>query len=290
MKIATIILNYNSSADCRKCIGYLQQQQGVEQEIIVVDNCSRKEEVAAVQEISHKTGVTFIANSINSGYNAGNNVGLRYAAQKGYELALIANPDVEFPQQDYLAKMVAAINTDEDIVVCGSDIITPEGVHQNPKQRGKDCLREYFRWIQDIFSRKKDTNTVRPDWIEDYSTSKLCRCLNGCCLLIRMSFAKEIGFFDEGTFLYGEEPILGAQVENAGKKMFYNANATAVHDHKKSKEGSSTFRLKHWRHSMVHSLYRYSKMPLYKKLVAQASIELYFISLRTIHAIRRIIK
>ena len=290
MKIATILLNYNSAADCRKCIGYLQRQQGVEQEIIVVDNCSRSEECDAAKAICDETGATFIANNRNSGYNAGNNVGLRYAAKKGYHFALIANPDMEFPQEDYLAKMLTAINTDEDIVVCGSDIVTPEGVHQNPKQRGNDCLAEYFQWMKNIFCRKKKTTSEQPDWIEDYSTSKECRCLNGCCFIIRMSFAKEIGFFDEGTFLYGEEPILGAQVENAGKKMFYNANTTAVHDHKKSKEGSRAFCFKHWRHSMVHSLYRYSKMPWYKKLVAQGCIEIYFILLRTSNIIKNIKK
>ena len=36
MKIAVVILNYNSSTDCRKCIGYLKAQQGVEQEIRIL--------------------------------------------------------------------------------------------------------------------------------------------------------------------------------------------------------------------------------------------------------------
>ena len=96
MKIAVIILNYNSNADCRKCIGYLKAQQGVRQEIIVVDNCSRDDDRNAVEVLCKEQGCTFIANNENRGYNAGNNVGLRYAAEKGYEFALIANPDMEF--------------------------------------------------------------------------------------------------------------------------------------------------------------------------------------------------
>ena len=62
MKIATIILNYNSNADCRKCIGYLKQQQCVEQEIVVVDNCSRDDEREAVEVLCKEQGRTFIAN------------------------------------------------------------------------------------------------------------------------------------------------------------------------------------------------------------------------------------
>lgn len=48
-KIAIIILNYNSSADCRKCVGFLLRQQGVDLEIIIVDNCSRPDDRQAVE-------------------------------------------------------------------------------------------------------------------------------------------------------------------------------------------------------------------------------------------------
>lgn len=286
MKIATIILNYNNTKDCRKCINDLLLQEGVEQEIIVVDNCSKEEERVAIERLCKGLNVTFIANDKNSGYNAGNNIGLRYAARKGYEYALIANPDMQFPNRVYLQKLLQPMLADKEIVVCGSDIVTPEGVHQNPKQRGKDCLAGYFRLIKNLFWFKKGHNTEKPDWIEDYSTSKHCRCLNGCCFLIRLSFAKEISFFDEGTFLYGEEPILGAQVEEVNKKMYYFADTFAVHNHRKSNEGSRAFCFKHWRHSMIHNLRRYSKMPLYKKLLAQATIELYFLVLKTAYLVR----
>ena len=286
MKITVVILNYNSSADCRKCIGYLKQQQGVEQEIVVVDNCSHEDDRKAVEALCKEQGCTFIANNENRGYNAGNNVGLRYAAEKSYEFALIANPDMEFPQTDYLATLIAKMQEDEDIVVCGSDIVTPQGVHQNPKKRGFDNLRSYFSWITEILGRNKKSND-NPEWIEDPAISKHCRCLNGCCFLIRLNFIKEIGFFDENTFLYGEEPILGAQVEENGKKMYYTANTFAVHAHLKSKEGSTTFCNKHWKHSRLHYIKRYSKLPWIKKQLALTSIKVYFISLKLKHSWKR---
>lgn len=285
MKIATILLNYNSSNDCKKCIGYLLQQQGVQQEIIVVDNCSRDEEKRAIELFCKEKSITFIANSTNSGYNAGNNAGLRYAAEQGYEYALIANPDMEFPQADYIDKLLQPMIDDYEIVVCGSDIVTPEGVHQNPKKRGKDYLNNYFKLLTGLLNRKKGDN---PEWIEPHTESKTCRCLNGCCFAIRINFIQEIGFFDEGTFLYGEEPILGAQVEEAKKKMFYNANTYAVHDHKKCNENSRSFCLGHWRNSMIHNLYKYSKMPIYKKLIAHLNIELYFLILKVSYILKGI--
>ena len=83
MKVPVILLNYNSSADCRKCVADLKQQEGVELEIIIVDNCSRKEDASAVEQLAAEQGCTFIAAKENRGYNAGNNIGLRYAANKG---------------------------------------------------------------------------------------------------------------------------------------------------------------------------------------------------------------
>ena len=83
MKIPVILLNYNSSADCCKCVADLKRQEGVELEIISVDNCSRKEDASAVEQLAAEQGCTFIAAKENRGYNAGNNIGLRYAANKG---------------------------------------------------------------------------------------------------------------------------------------------------------------------------------------------------------------
>ena len=105
MKVALVILNYNSSGDCRKCIADLKLQTGVEMEIIVVDNCSRDDDRLVVETLCEDSGCTFIANPENCVYNAGNNIGLRYAAEKGFEYAMICNPDMQFPQRDYLEKM-----------------------------------------------------------------------------------------------------------------------------------------------------------------------------------------
>lgn len=282
MKIATIILNYNSSADCRKCIGYLQRQQSVEQEIIVVDNCSRDEERDTAKTICDETGATFIANNRNSGYNAGNNVGLRYAAQKGYEFALIANPDMEFPQQDYLAKMVAAINADEDIVVCGSDIVGLDNRHQSPMHRDGDW-RSSWGWVASFFKKREAKND---DFIDNFANSHYCSKMSGCCLLVRTSFVESIGFFDEYPLLYCEEAILSRQVESAGKKMYHTAEAQAVHAHRKSEKGNPIKRFREWRRSRLYFIDKYSGYTTFGKFMAKFSIILYTGILILIHRIR----
>jgi GT2 family glycosyltransferase len=284
MKIAVIILNYNSSADCRKCIGFLQRQQGVETEIIVVDNCSREEEREAVKSFCSENGCTFIANNENCGYNAGNNVGLRYASKKGYEYALIANPDMEFPQKNYLATLIEAMRANEDVVVCGSDIIGADGIHQSPMDRDGNW-RGSFAWIKEIFCKKRQSDAY--EFIDNYKESHYCHKLSGCCFMIRMSFLKSIDFFDEKVFLYCEEAILSRQVEMNGKKMYYLATAQAVHRHVKNEKGDPVKRFKIWGKSRCYFIDKYCSYPWYGKFLAKMSMKMYVLTFTLYNRLKR---
>ena len=272
MKIAVIILNYNNSTDCSKCIGFLKQQQGIEQEIIVVDNCSCEDDRNAVEALCKEQNCTFIANCENKGYNAGNNVGLRYAAEKRYEYALIANPDMEFPQKDYLAALLTKMQEDKDIVVCGSDIVGTDGIHQSPMYKDGNW-RNSFGWIKDILGKKKKSDAY--DFIDNYKESHYCHKVSGCCFIIKMSYLKEINFFDEKVFLYCEEAILSRQVEMSGKRMYYLATAQAVHRHIKSEKGNPAKRFRIWGKSRCYFIDRYSNDHLIGKQIAKLSMKMY---------------
>lgn len=232
MIIPIILLNYNSSPDCSKCISFLQKQQGVEIEIVVVDNCSPREgEQDAIRKLCDEQGCTFIPATENRGYNAGNNIGLRYAAEKGYKYALIANPDMEFPQENYVVSMVGKMEEDEKIAVLSSDVLTPENKHQNPQREA--TYMEELLWPITILRYRYG------DWyLQDYTRSGYCEKLSGCCLLLRIDFIQKIGFFDEKVFLYSEESILSKQVKQYAYKMYYLAEAVAIHRHIKSTKGN----------------------------------------------------
>lgn len=269
MNIAIIILNYNSSADCRKCIGFLKRQEDVETEIVVVDNCSPlQSEQTSIKQLCEEQGCTFIQAEENRGYNAGNNIGLRYAANKGYRFAMIANPDMEFPQTDYLKQMVELMEQDRDIAVCGSDIITPEGKHQNP-MREISYLEELFWPITILRNHKRNT------WfLMDYTKSGYCDKVSGCCFMIRISFIQEISFFDEKVFLYSEEPILAKQVVSRGYKVYYMANIQAVHRHIKGEKGDPKKRMRIFMSSRMYYLQKYSGYSQIEYIILKISLSI----------------
>lgn len=283
MKIAVVILNYNSSVDCAKCVSFLKRQEELDMEIIVVDNCSDEEDLAKLRALCKEDSqCILIENHENRGYNAGNNIGLRYAAQKGYKYALIANPDMEFPQEDYISKMVKKMESDENIVVLGTDIISPERIHQNPVIRDGDW-RSSLRWIKDIFTRTSDSNS----FIDNYRKNHYCSKLSGCCLMVRMDFISSIGFFDENVFLYCEEPILSRQVESNGKKMYYLADTQAVHAHIKSAKGNPVKRFKYWRNSRFYFIERYSGDSSLGKAIAKSSAYFYVATFILLHKLKK---
>ncbi len=279
MKIPIIILNYNSYNGCRKCINDLRQQEGVETEIIVVDNCSPKEgEQQAVQFLCEEQGCIFIQAHENRGYNAGNNIGLRYAAEQGHKYALIANPDMEFPQRDYLRKIIEKADSDNNIAILGTDIRTADGRCQNPLNFVS--FWDELLWPIGIIKSKCSQKALLT--VLDSNKSRYCPVISGCCLLVRIEFVRDIGFFDENVFLYCEEAILAHQVIQKGRKVFYDADAMALHQHIKSEKGNPYKRLITLCHSRNYkNKYHSDYNPIQIKLLYWSNcIQRFYLNLR----------
>lgn len=238
-KVAVILLNYNSSADCRKCVTFLKLQQGVELEIVIVDNCSPRIDCLKVRELSKEQNCTFIQALENRGYNAGNNIGLRYAVEKGYKYALIANPDMEFPECNYIEKLVNYLQEDSFTVAIASNILDAKGRPQNPYRFIK-FWEETCWFITGIRNKLSKTGVC---YQLSAHTSRYVPMVSGCCLMLQLDFVQSIGYFDENVFLYGEETILARQVENYGKKIYYMADACAIHRHIENTKGNPILRM-----------------------------------------------
>lgn len=263
MKIPIVLLNYNSSTDCRKCVSFLKRQKNVDLEIIIVDNCSQSNDCEEVMRLCHEQDCTFILSTQNKGYNAGNNIGLRYAADKGYKYAMIANPDMEFPNSYYISELVNIMESKREVAVCGSNIVGLNGERQSPK-RGTTYYEELFWFIPKIWKLTNLNQLIlKPQ-------NQYCDILMGSCILVRMSFIQEINYFDENVFLYCEEVILGSQVKSNGMKMYYNNDITAIHAHVSSTKGSFIKR---------HDVYWKSRWYYLTKYSGYSHAQLMFLSL-----------
>lgn len=272
MRVAAILLNYNSAEDCRKCVACLKRQEDVELEIVIVDNASKAEDAEAVRRLCEAEGLTFIPAGENRGYNAGNNVGLRYAARQGYQYALIANPDMEFPDRRYVRRLADELSADPCCVAVGSDIVTPEGVHQNPMVADGSWTTS-FGWVKEIIGRKRAHDAW--SFIDNYKESHACAKLSGCALMVNVQLIEKIGLFDEYPFLYCEEAIFAKQAESAGLRMLYVADVQAVHRHISSAKGDPRPRFRQWKRSRLYFIRRYAGYPWYGRLLSSLSWRAY---------------
>ena len=222
-----------------------------------------------------KKQIEFIRAEENRGYSAGNNIGLRRAVELGCEYVLVVNPDMEIVDPYYIEKLVAVMQADEDVVVAATDIVTPEGIHQNPMLADGNW-RTSFGWVTSLLRPQKRVEAY--DFIGDYAVSGYCAKVSGCCLMLRCSFLQEIGYFDEYPFLYCEEAILASQVARAGKRMYYLADTQAVHRHIKSEKGDPVKRFKHWQRSRIYFYKKYSSDSWLGRQISILSMRMYVLA------------
>ena len=268
-QVMAIVLNYNSYDDTVKCVKFLMAQKGINLGICIVDNGSSEDEKEKLALFCRENSVIFISNNENSGYSAGNNIGLKRAVELGYEYALIINPDVEIRNEDYLKTAYKTISIDDEIAVLGTDIVLPDRGHQNP-------MRELKYWEDLLWPLIMLRNKIKKSmpYIMNHSESNFCEKLSGCCFLIDLGFVKEIGYLDENVFLYSEEAILAATVKKQNKKMYYESNLIAYHMHNNSENKASANQIKEFLKSRRYYLNNYSGYGKIRLSLVNKSIKL----------------
>ena len=107
-KVAIIILNYNTTDDAIKLVKSLDNSGYKNFAIVVVDNDSP---TISFQDLVEKfSDRTIIRTPKNLGYAGGNNAGIQYVKNKGFEYVWILNPDT-IVKTDSLENLVVAAQT-----------------------------------------------------------------------------------------------------------------------------------------------------------------------------------
>jgi GT2 family glycosyltransferase len=108
MKVAVIVLSYNSTGYISECLtSLLKLALGDTQlQVIVVDNASTDDSVKLVSE--KFPSVKVISNSQNVGYAEGNNVGIRQALADNADFIWIVNPDMTVEHEALSELMLAS--------------------------------------------------------------------------------------------------------------------------------------------------------------------------------------
>jgi GT2 family glycosyltransferase len=205
VKLSVIIVNYNTLKFLHTCLESLNEQRGINFEVIVVDNCSTDEEQKHIQTIKNEN-TTLILSDTNLGFGRANNLAVLSA--KG-EHILILNPDTKLIQQNTLLELVNALEKSQHALI-------------SPR-----------------IEEPEKNKTVTPKLT--YPSQKYCKYTNftdlkgqiawvlGACMLIRKTDYLQIGGFDGDFFMYGEDVDFCFRIRKEVGSIGYASNITIEH-------------------------------------------------------------
>lgn len=201
--------------------------------LYLIDNSPTDE----LRDIFDDSRVIYIHNPSNPGFGAAHNIALKLAIEQGSKYHLILNPDVYYAEgvleelTDYLEK-----NTD-----IGN--IMPKVLYPNNEiQRLCKLLPTPYDWIGRRFNPFKKMVEKRNDLFElrftGYDRIMDVPYLSGCFMYLRISALNEIGLFDEGIFMYGEETDLCRRLIDAGYRTVFYPRVYIYHHFEKGSHKS----------------------------------------------------
>lgn len=246
MEYYLVVVNYNNSDVTIDCIQSIKKIVGKNfSKIMVVDNNSNDLDRIKLRHFIEEesfVNIELLELASNRGYFPAINQGiiaLELFGRKNYFL-VIGNNDLLFPS-NFIEKL-GKIVVDEDIFVISPDILTPQGIHQNPHviyrisfiRRLLYKLYFYSYSIACILTfLGKNLNLKRQEVSRNgYKKEQIIRMGFGACYIILPQFLQKVGLLDESVFLMGEEALLGNQVYSHNGKILYTPRVCVCHqDH-----------------------------------------------------------
>lgn len=228
MKTVLIVLNYNDYETTELLLNNAIKIEKIEQ-IIVVDNCSTDNSYEKLKK-RENSKIDVIRTSDNGGYSSGNNFGIRYAI-KHYspKYLLIANPDVKLNEQCVGGILDFYEEMDHErigIVTCKTSEEKIYPAWKLPKYR--DCIWENLILLRKLLHIKDSAYDEKKLLKQEYSQVDV---ISGAFFAIAADVMLDVGMFDEDTFLFYEENILGFRLKEKQYKNYVLNKYEYVHNH-----------------------------------------------------------
>jgi len=239
--LGIVILNYINWVVTEKCIKSIYATIGqINYHIYLVDNASPNPAPNEILELVKNNKIIFIKNQNNRGYAAGNNVGVKKALEDGCKTILVANSDILFLDNGIVC-MNNYLKDNPEIGIVGPKIFNIDGKIQIPSMCIRTGIKEKYlvnTQVRKIFKSVQEKYYGNGN---DLDKPFQVHAVRGCCFMMSRKCALDITPFDEKTFLFEEELIIGIQMERKGYKTMYYPQSAVVHAHGQSTKSVKAF-------------------------------------------------
>lgn len=215
-KVSIVLVNYNGARDTLECIDSLSNITYPNYQIIVVDNASSDDSVSIMSQGGFPN-MTLLEAGDNLGFSGGNNVGIRYALEKGTDYILLLNNDT-IVTEDFLDKLVDSAKILENQAVITSKILYA-GEPDTIWYAGGEFNEKTGRVSHTHIGQKND----RQEQLREVTF------ISGCCMLFSVDTFSRIGELEESFFLYCEDLEYCCRAREKGVRLYYEPRSVIYH-------------------------------------------------------------
>ncbi|WP_228041687.1 glycosyltransferase family 2 protein [Planktothrix mougeotii] len=225
---AIVIINYRTPHLVINCLKSLENQVEIGyDQVIIVDNASGDNSVELLQQTITEnqwfSWVQLLPSPVNGGFSAGNNLGIKAIEAEAY---LLLNSDT-IVRPGALSSLLHAWKTHPEAGLISPRLEWPDSTPQISCFRYHSPLSQLIDaaatgMITKLFQQydvpMEVSNTpYQPQWT------------SFACVLIRREVIEQIGFMDEGYFMYFDDVDYCRRVNQAGWQILHWPEARVVH-------------------------------------------------------------
>ncbi len=231
LKLCTVILEYNNpkmTLETLSSLAKVKLPPNLKHQIILIDN-SPVPDGTLKKAVTQYKNLKYIQTHKNTGFAAGNNLGIKLGLKQKHDYFLLLNNDVKV-SPSLLTNLFKSIENGADIVVPKIYFAKGYEYHKDRYQRselGKVIWYAggQFDW-NNIYSKHSGMDEVDQG---QFNQSKSVELANFCCILIKKSVFDLIGLLNKDYFLYWEDADFSVRAKNAGFKLIYQPKAKIWH-------------------------------------------------------------
>jgi len=229
MDLSIIIVNWNGLTVLQNCLDSLfDRSQGIEFEVIVIDNASQDDSVGMMQRRFPQA--VLLLNSRNAGFAAANN--RAFAVARGRYVLLLNNDTLVLPGA--LARSVRYLDDHANVGVLGCRVEFPDRSFQTSCYRFGDLLELFMVRLLPLGSIARERLNMARYWGRQFTSPTAVDVVAGCFMVVRRDIIRDLGGLDEDFFMYGEDEEWCSRIKRAGWQIIYFPGATIVHFHRYS--------------------------------------------------------
>lgn len=208
--------------DCLKSV--YDHTEGIDFEVVYVDNASEDGSVEMVKEQFPKVGI--IENNENEGFIKANNQAIKVAEGR---YVLLLNSDT-IVLDNAIAKTVKFADEHPETAVVGCKILNSDGTLQRACFMYPSLLNMFLSatYLYKIFPKSKFFGREYMTWW-NYDDVREVETICGCFSLVRNEVIKQVGLMDECYFLYSDDTDWCYRFRKNGWKIMFTSSAQIIH-------------------------------------------------------------